>query len=297
MLHKYNKQDISTCFSSRRIVLAGDSTIRQIYWAIATKLDPKATKAQIRAAEKHSDQSLSVENVDLVFIWDPYLNSTALHKELLSYRETLTPARGGLNESDRASLILIGGGLWYARYIEVDPVKKFRESIDSIVSYMSSHTVGVTESNQQASIHAIRARDPILLAPVQVPKYEALSWDRLTTITPAKIDLMNDYLHQKSANDGKEVLWSYELMTWQQSTAYESNGLHVIENVARVKADILLNLRCNTQAAARGKYPYDRTCCSNYGPINHIQWAILSCGLWVMPMIFMVIAKGNIYFT
>ena len=88
MLRKYTKKDISTCFNSRRIVLARDSTIRQIYWAIATKLDLEATKEQIGLVEKHSDQSLSIEDVHLFFIWDPYLNSTKLQKELLSYRES-----------------------------------------------------------------------------------------------------------------------------------------------------------------------------------------------------------------
>ena len=297
MLHKYNKKDISACFSSRKIVLAGDSTIRQVYWAMATKLDPKATKERIGLAEKHSDQSLNIENINLVFIWDPYLNSTKLHKELLSYRESLNPARGGLNESDRASLILIGGGLWHARYIEADPVKHFRESIDGIVSYMSSHTKTASELDQQASILTILDREPILLAPVQVPMYEALSWNRMTTVTPAKVDLMNDYLHQKSANEGKQVLWSYDLMTLRQNAAYEPNGLHVIESVASVKADILLNLRCNAKAAARGNYPFDRTCCSKYSHINLVQRTILSCGLWVLPVISMVVVKGNLDLT
>ena len=178
-----------------------------------------------------------------------------------------------------------------------DPVKHFKESIDSILSYTSRHSQSPSETHSQASALAIPDRDLLLLAPVQVPMYEALSWDRMTPITPAKVDLMNDYLHQKSATEGKEVLWSYELMTWRQIAAYESNGLHLTEGVAGVRADVLLNLRCNAKAAARSKYPFDRTCCSKYKPINRVQWTILSCGLWVLPLISIAVAKGNVYLT
>ena len=295
MLHRYNSKDVSTCFNSRKVVLVGDSTVRQIYWAIARKLDAKAAREALQVAGKHVDLVFQSHNVDIIFVWDPYLNSTKLHEELVSYRGSFNLLENdGLNKSQIASVVVIGGGLWDVRYTGVDPVKHFAVSIDEIVSHTRQHLRDKTKSAPQSSANVPVDRDLLLLTPVQVPLYEALSPVRAKAITPKKVNSMNDYLRRASGSSGHTVLWSYSTMTWQLKAAYEEGGLHVVDSVANQQADILLNLRCNAKLDALGRYPFDRTCCSRYPPPNQVQWILLSCGLWAFPLLSLIVGKGKL---
>ena len=295
MLREYTAKEISTCLKSKKIVLAGDSTIRQIYWAIAKKLNATGAEEDLTVAEKHGDLTFQSADVELHFLWDPFMNTTLLHSELTAFEE-----RAGLfntaddNKGTRAGIILVGGGLWYARNIEVAPQKHFRAAIDDIVSYMHP---AVTK-NAPSSIFRPNAQSPtdedlVLLAPVQVPLYNALSPSRSSTLTPTKIDQMNSYLHHLSADQKADVIWSYSLMTWHRKRAYEESGLHVVGSVADRQADVLLNLRCNAAAASSGQYPFDRTCCSNYNRPGWIQWATLLLGLGVIPFVALITMRGE----
>ena len=295
MLHEYTANDISTCLRSKKIVLVGDSTIRQIYWAIAKKLDAAGAEQEILAAEKHGDLKFERTGIELKFIWDPFINGTQLQAELAAFQSYhLTPEGSPGYEATGTGIILVGGGLWHARHIDVAPLKHFRESIDNIVPYMHPSVTRKLPSTLFGSIAQSSGQENLLLlAPVQVPFYEDLSPSRAVTLTPTKIDPMNEYLLQMSTHQGAEVIWSYSLMTWQQRRAYEESGLHVVENVANRKADVLLNLRCNAARTGSGQYPFDRTCCSNYNQPGWVQWAILLICLGVLPVTALLTIRGK----
>ncbi|KAI9814219.1 MAG: hypothetical protein M1827_003385 [Pycnora praestabilis] len=269
MMHEYNAKDISSCLNSKRIAFVGDSTTRQVYWAMAKKLDRVSAETEMLKADKHADLEFNRGGIELTFIWDPFLNSSALQRELIAHRDDAkvfqddrqaTKARK--DRKDAAALTLVGAGLWHARHLHHSPIKIYKDAVDSIISYTSRKSIDLTSNTK-----------PLLfLAPVQVPYYELLSPSRLITITPEKIEQMNDHLQQLSAFQGVHVLWSYYLMTSQGKSVYEESGLHVVESVAEEKADVLLNLKCNAEAARSDGYPYDRTCCSNYGAPGWIQW-------------------------
>lgn len=291
-MYEYKKKDIQQCFQTRRLVFIGDSTTRQIYWAVARKMDPKkAGKGMAEMQDldgKHSDLLFESGGVKLQFVWDPWLNSTALEQELKTFN-AYAP-RDGADES--AGLLLVGTpGLWYARYGQENYFKEFRSSIDAVIPYMDHLSENNTAPPVLAPL-ASRQGSPnlLLMAPVQVPRYQALSPSRVETMTPEKIDQMNDYLQQVSAHSKADLLWSYSLMTWEADAQYEEGGLHVVDNVAKAKADVLLNLRCNADAASRG-YPFDRTCCSNYTQLGSAQWAMLLVGMLILPAIFLARRK------
>lgn len=293
MLHDYNAKDISTCLKSKRVVLVGDSTIRQIYWAIAKKLDATGAEKDLAVAEKHGDLRFQSADVELHFLWDPFMNSTSLHLELTAFKERADlSSRTDDSNQISSGIILVGGGLWYARNINVAPQKHFREAIDDIISYMQpAFTENVPSTIFLPNAQSPAAKDLLLLAPVQVPLYDALSPSRSTTLTPTKINQMNSYLHQLSADNRAEIVWSYSLMSWQRKRAYEESGLHVVGSVASRQADVLLNLRCNTLAASSGQYPFDRTCCSNYNQPGMVQWAMLLLGLGILPFLTFIGGK------
>ncbi|MCJ1402691.1 hypothetical protein MMC11_005912 [Xylographa trunciseda] len=296
MLHHYNSKDISTCFHSRRIVLAGDSTTRQIFWAIARKLDPNSATEALTEGHQHADLSINRKNVDLHFIWDPFLNTTRLHHELLLYhRDTAAAEDDHSLEKQAASIILAGGGLWHARYLKHDPVSQYLDSIRNFTAYLQPSYQPDTSAQRLVlpAAAAASAEDLFLIAPVQLPLYEALSLERASTISPAVVEAMNTHLEDTSTLRGADVLSSFNSMTWQQKLTYEASGIHVLDSVASQKADVLLNLRCNAKSMALGRYPFDRTCCSRYNPPNWVQRFLLFCGMIVLPLLSLIVGKGS----
>lgn len=291
-MREYKAKDINACLKSRRALYIGDSTTRQIFWATAKKLDQGAAEKVTSNAEKQADHSFVSADVNLEFVWDPFLNSTKLHDELVAFRNIGEDDTS--NSTDAAALILVGAGLWHARHVEVNPLRAFKDAIDNIVPFMKSNVSEIAAGAVQRSLlRKGGTSDLLLLAPVQVPLYESLSPSRAASIVPEKINGMNKYLRQLSAFQGADVVWSYSRMTWQEKLAYEESGLHVVQNVASRKADLLLNLRCNAEASASGLYPFDRTCCSNYRHLGWVQWVALFGGLGFLPLVALIASKGR----
>lgn len=112
MIHHYNAGEMSACLSSMTIV--GDSTARQLFWAMARRLDLNRANLELQTAEKHEDLDFSLTSIRLSFSWDPFLNSTS-------------PIIG--NGTD--SMLIASGGLWYARYDEI-PLERFAEALQRL---------------------------------------------------------------------------------------------------------------------------------------------------------------------
>lgn len=292
-MREYKAKDIKKCLQSRRALYIGDSTTRQIFWATAKKLDRGAAEKAMSDAEKQAGHSFVSRDVNLEFIWDPFLNSTKLHDELVAFRNGTEVSDGGTSKgTDAAALLLVGAGLWHARHIEANSLKAFKDAIDNILTFMRPNLSGVGAGEQ-----SLRRRhgtsDLVLLAPVQVPLYESLSPSRAASILPEKIQGMNEYLRQLSSFHGVDVVWSFSRMTQREKLAYEESGLHVVENVASRKADVLLNVRCNAEASASGAYPFDRTCCSNYRRLGWVQWLVLILGLGLLSLLALNACRGG----
>ncbi|RPB03645.1 Cas1p-domain-containing protein [Choiromyces venosus 120613-1] len=263
-VRKYKSEDIQSCLAKRRALFIGDMTIRKIFWATARSLDPGLRPREVG---EHVDITVTKDDVTLKFIWDPYLNSSALATELAKFNDGTTNV-----DSDSAAFVLMGSGLWYARHENLNGLKKWKDNIDEVVQHMRE---GRTSTDLAGS-------DILLLAPVLVPQYEWLTDDRRETITPEKIDAMNTYLEQLSAFQGVDVFWAFDEMIRGLPQAYQSSGIHIREEAAAKQAEALLNLRCNGEIT---RFPYDGTCCNKYHPPNYIQWLALVFVLAVLPVI------------
>lgn len=271
MIHSYTPTDVKNCLSSRRVVFAGDSTIRQVFWATAKKLDPTIeTKG-----EKHTDITVERDGVKLQFYWDPFLNETAAVTDLKRLESGVEQA---------PAVMLLGTGLWYARYEDSNKFKKWRDSVDNVVEHMRTgrKSTDLTHS------------DFAVLAPVPVPSWEMLNEERKKTITVDTIEKMNAYLQELLDIHGVDVVSSWNRMTTGFPVTYQPGGIHVQEAIAAKQADTLLNLRCN--AVLQDKYPYDRTCCNKYHPPNWQQWWLLIVVLLVLPILQYLRSKGKYLF-
>ncbi|KAL8675580.1 MAG: hypothetical protein Q9168_000092 [Polycauliona sp. 1 TL-2023] len=255
LMHQYTGKDIRACLGGQRIVYIGDSTARQLFWATAEKLNATGAIAYKREVDKHEDLAFE----DVRFIWDPFLNSSSLRAELLSSFDYNIPEDA--DPTKLAGLIAVSGGLWYARHFQSDWLGRYQDALDYVAPLLAT-----SESRLSLIPRSEKGRKGrhVYMTPIQVPLYHALSPLRASTITSTKITSMNDYLFNVSSAQRIKVPWSHSLMMLESEYAYDESGLHVIDNVACRKVDVLLNARCNAQMTLSQGYPFDKTCCSTY---------------------------------
>ena len=282
MMHKYRTKDVSLCLSSRRIVFVGDSTIRQIFWATAKKLG--VTQHQ---KEQHTSFSFTNHGVTIEFIWDPFLNSSYLQREVTA--AAISEINGSAVNS--TALLIIGGGLWHARHLGDASLQHYKDSIGHITQILDVQNTDI-QPKPGAVVPAFNvANNLVVLTPVPTPLYEDLAPMR-TAITPAKIDSMNKHLRGLSSQRIL-VAWAFALMSTSKS-AYREGGLHFKENVANSMADALLNRRCNIvlRRASPKRYPMDKTCCNVYREPNRTQSLLLNLSTWFLPCLVLISHRG-----
>ena len=274
MLHRYRLEHLQKCFGGRRVVYIGDSTIRQLFWATARKLDAERAHREQHLAQKHTDMHFQHEDLSLVYIWDPFLNTSILHTQLES---TSLPRQSSMRESPPA-IIVVGGGLWHARYLGEDSLPQFIRAVDKIAPFMS---------RDRASLP--RLGNPLtILAPVQIPWYESLDQERNHSIKPARVEAMNEHLLRSYLERRTSIAWAFSLMSFHQPAAYDRGGLHVVEDVAERMVDTVFNTKCNTLLARSEGFPMDKTCCTAYPPPTWAQRAILASSAILLPLLLLV---------
>lgn len=285
LMHEYSASDVTTCLKSRRVMFIGDSVTRQVFWAFAKRLD-----IQEKEQDKHSSISLDAHGVKVEFLWDPYLNTSNLDQEVAA--ASLSGSRN--DKSDRAAILLIGGGLWNVRYLGETSCQHYESSIGKITRALQDGEVIAAPSSQPGpSFHYVD--DLTVIAPIQVPHYDALSLERVKTITPARVKPIFAHLQQSLIQQNITVAWSFSHMTWRKPSAYGTDGLHVSGSVAGQMANVLLNARCNAvlrQSNSKG-YPMDKTCCNRYQRPNWTQSVILSFSLVLLPALIPITFNGE----
>ena len=278
MLGRYDYSDLKTCLGGKQIVLVGDSTMRQLYWALARKIDPdKAYQAQ-HTSERHSNMLFQKDELSINFIWDPLLNSSVMYGHLAS----ASAAEHTPEMKSSSAIIMVGAGLWHARYLQGAAVQRFTQTITNLTDLLkATHS---TMTDPQATLK--------ILSPVQIPYYDILSDERRRHINPSSVEAMNNYLHEDLAKKGVLIPFAFESMYRDHLAAYDVSGLHVQESVADRMADLVLNLKCNAKLSQSQRYPMDRTCCSTYARPNWIQGIFLTFSLgMVLCLVLLYVMK------
>ncbi|KAH8673972.1 10 TM acyl transferase domain found in Cas1p-domain-containing protein [Xylariales sp. PMI_506] len=292
---RFSREEFRNCLGGRRVVFVGDSTVRQVYWAAATRLDPERAHAAILDLfadnSKHQNIHFEAERVELDFIWDPWLNSSQLTSELERFRifdGSVSPAVASPAGNTSAALILLGSpGLWATHYGQEDFFLLFQEAVDAIREHLATHLDSSARYPTRDLVKNYQiAPNQLFLAPVQVPYYPWLSPDRIKTITAEKVNKMNAYLSGFSAKEKSHILHVYNEMTRDNPQAFEETGIHVIDKVAEWKADIVLNARCNSALGHRS--PHRSTCCMRYPHPGWFQHVVLMFGILAYPLLALV---------
>ena len=271
-MHEYNAEDIVACIGSRNVVLIGDSTIRDTFWAIAGKLNPKAASETEIEALKHQNQNFTEAGVNVRFIWDPFLNSTSLQKELDSYRR-----------DSNTAILLVGGGLWHAKHLGATYLSHFKNSIEKIERSINIGSSNVRNPSSRKAAEKPTSKNLLAITPVQVPLYEKLQPLHQEMISPVRVDSLNSCLKNVSSYSQDFVFWSYAHMILNEKSAYDRSGIHCVESISQIRADIIFNVRCNADLVRSKGYPMDKTCCSQYPKLKWVQVVIMLGSLAILP--------------
>jgi hypothetical protein len=277
LLHDYTTPDIAECNEDGQIMFVGDTNVRQVFWATASKLDSFWVSERQQELDKHEDLHLEVGRARVSFLWDPFLNGTGFREELKAYMERNRPENSveekklhPSNGKRRSVLLFIGGGLFHARHLGDEYLSAFNHVVDRVAAAMSTTHDRLTSPKNIRAHGRDGVDDQIFFAPVPDPIVDRLSPSREVTITQNKVWAMNDHL-QLWSNRGLNVPWAYREMTSDWPETVGESGIHVTDRIAKQMANIVLNYRCNAKSAQKHGYPFSKTCCSAYRPANWIQ--------------------------
>ncbi|CDS03461.1 hypothetical protein LRAMOSA00863 [Lichtheimia ramosa] len=237
MMHTYKAPEISSCLNHSRILYVGDSIVRQQFFAFAQQIHADIDTT----GPKHVDRRYQFNDQHLVFEfwWDPYLNTS----RTIDMLKTTDPAI-------RPSLLVLGSGAWYMRYLEDDYREEWQDAVDRVF-----------DSVERSG----RVADAVILSPVEVPEFDLLSPDRERTMSLDKVDSMNSYL--QSRIDSIHALTPITIpFVWNKVSGDALNmtedGIHFATPVTTMQVQLALNYRCNDQLAKH--FPMDSTCCFHY---------------------------------
>ncbi|KAG8763797.1 hypothetical protein FRC11_012373 [Ceratobasidium sp. 423] len=239
MIHQYKTNDVTTCLASQRIVFAGDSITRQLYYSFAHAADPSLPNGPPSDGQKHKDATLRTKGgTELLFHWDPFLNGTSSLDLLRSKTRVGRPA-----------LAVFGSGLWYLRHRDSGGITAWEAMIDQTYSIISQNAENIA--------------DQIVWLPVENPVPSKLSPERSTTIHPADVEAMNsDLVHRvtppppsfsftseyvvPSKPSKRKVPVSLPVaLNLMLDDSQTKDGLHFSASILKAQANLLLNLRCN----------------------------------------------------
>ncbi|WQF75725.1 Putative cas1p 10 TM acyl transferase domain-containing protein [Colletotrichum destructivum] len=293
-MREMSRDDISSCFKDRHLVIVGDSTMRQIYFAAMTRLDHYVAEKAILdfavSVDKHQNLSRDVEGVKLDFIWDPWLNSTSLLTQLARFRdrpgsadyERLLRQEG----RDSPALIVVGTpGLWAARQGGDRYLELFREGINVLMPYLHKsidESVALPSAKSQSPFDEMS--NHVLVAPVPIPAYDMLTSSRARSITPKRIDAMNWNLEHLEQSEQSHIVWAYHAMTEGHDNAMLEDGIHAVDVVAERKLDVIINAHCNAGLVRRG-YANQITCCTPYPSLGRVQLLLLGLNILTLPVL------------
>lgn len=239
-----------------------------------------------RISPKHANLTFENERVALEFFWDPYLNST------LPRLFSSPPAEAAHTSGDARvpHAVLLGAGLWYARYLDGNYASLFSAMLDTI-----SENILTREHRRTGGKLLLRgeakSEEPIfIMAPVLNPHQGNLDEDRARTLTPSRISKLNEQLHNAMQDHDFHIISSFSEMTRDFSLAYETDGIHVAEHVVSSMVDVFLNLACNMKLSK--SYPFDISCCMPRPPVDGVQTFLLTMAILV-PLIILVQNLGK----
>ncbi|SCO81672.1 uncharacterized protein FRV6_05885 [Fusarium oxysporum] len=309
MLHHYTAQDIKDCMGDRHLVFSGDSTTRQIYWGTARLLDRKRAMEGRKKANPHRSYNTTFNGVRMLHIWNPFYHTQPGHplreqlerisedKHKHSQVKESAEEKAKRKEKHHGSdpgLIMLGAGAWFAgNWFANESDKQFAVALDNITDILHFGDLTKFGTGPMDPVEGIG--NEVFLAPVAPPYYNELPASRTGPkgIHKGEVENIDKVIYSQEEEHNLRLLRAFPQLSLNQPDAIvdrTQTGFHVIDTVAEIKANILLNARCNAKLDRMNGYPYTRTCCTDYGSRPWVQIVIL--GLATLYVIACICYEG-----
>ncbi|RBR07974.1 hypothetical protein FVER53590_10849 [Fusarium verticillioides] len=283
MIHKYKKEEIEECMEGRHMLFVGDSTTRQVFYGMARLLDAEKAEEVRANSKKHESHDVEFGGIRLKEIWDPFGNDSAIARNELTLYHEERINEVPVDKQKGPALAFMGMGVWFAaRFEKEESIPMFKAAFNNMSELAS---------NMDFEPFGNRPMDPrdgigneVFWAPIAPPFYDMLPDYRKTGVAsqPGEVEEIDEFLKTQEQESGIPMLWSFPALSYDQQDAIgdHENGFHVTDSVAEIKAQILLNLRCNAKLDIQKSYPYDRTCCTDYGQKSFVQIILVTLGIF-----------------
>lgn len=277
MLHNYTPKETTSCLEGRRLVFIGDSTVRQVFYAVVNTIDPAINDA---FATRHESRSVQAGGMVFDFIWDQFLNETHTADILIGeYRGLLRDQK----TPQIPSLLVFGTGLHFLRQYPPDQaLSLWKANMDRLFTALANDKPLIA--------------DEVILLPVEEPVEARLTPERAASLKMADVRRMNEDLAQRrfpdisSAPLPVSIPWVFNKMISDAGEETE-DGLHYSARITKIQANILWNLRCNDVLPK--KFPLDKTCCSLYPTPHSMQFVWLIVIMLLAPVAMYVYSNSK----
>jgi hypothetical protein len=154
---------------------------------------------------------------------------------------------------------MLGAGSWFAlEYYNDEAIERFSSAITNVTDILHHQGLAAFGARPMDPLDGVGPE--VFIAPVAPPLYDELPESRTTPegIQRGEVEAIDDYLSSIEAERRISLLWSFPALTRDDPDALvdrQITGFHVIDTVADIKANILLNLRCNAKLDRLQGYP------------------------------------------
>ncbi|RBR19191.1 uncharacterized protein FIESC28_05656 [Fusarium coffeatum] len=284
MLHHYKAQEIRDCMGERHAVFSGDSTTRQIFWGMARILNREKANDGRHHLNPHKSYNMTIGGVRMIHIWNPFWN-TWRHKKI-SFTDQLELMNKHKHdpstekqELGSPGLIMLGAGAWYAgNFHPNESAVKWEGALNNVTERLGFADLPRWGTTPMDPVEGMG--NEAFIAPVAPPFYDHMPSRRTGPggVEKGEVEAIDKYTYTQEDPQNIRLLRAFPQLSVNQPEAIvdkTDTGFHVIDSVAEIKANILLNARCNAKLDRMYGYPYTRSCCTDYGGRSWTQNFIL----------------------
>lgn len=261
-MRAYDQSSTRQCLEHKTVYFLGDSTARTAFWALAAKLDPERAKNASLLAEKHADLVHKFGNATLLqFIWDPFLNATESTLALQSlYTQRQTPTL----VATRVKAIIIGTGMWHARYLDDAYSEAYNSTLYHIQEILTLAHGNIAPFDTQVPF--LFSPQQVYLIPPVYPDQYRVDHDRAATLTSDRLNDLHHIISKFQRLYRPYVAWNILDMTKNYVSAFGEDGLHVSGKVATLQANSLLNHFCARELNPTRPESFSDCCSGSWRP-------------------------------
>ncbi|GKU05624.1 hypothetical protein FLAG1_06315 [Fusarium langsethiae] len=287
ILHQYDSSDIRHCTEGRRIAVVGDSTSRYVAYAFGRLINRKQhhhDKNQEAFPNLRDNVNLTYDGQMIQRISNVFLNSHGdklqeqggfvQNLDLYADEKMDTPDIEG---QEGPAILYVAGGLWFTnpkgKASRDEPWEirfpEYKKRFNQLSKFIDDNTPDRDPFTAPMDPHD-GIGNQIFYGPPSGPCYQGENPKAIKASARRAsevIDIQN-WLHDTEDTRRIPVLWSIVGVTIDQNKTWIDpleKAAHVIDQVSEARANIVLNLRCNSKLDRIKGYSYSGTCCTDYG--------------------------------